>query len=155
MFTSSIKSEIKSLGLALEKVLTLTNVIKFSKSNISYGPINGEITRNQYITSSNIDLPAAPDLYAEVKSNVYVYGKVDDYIRFYLNGTLKHSSTWGWNNMDAFVETLNPIYINAGTDSFNLQLTEKKNKLDIYCFGGDPTYMYIYSLVITVTTYSK
>ena len=72
-----------------------------------------------------------------------------------MNGTLKHSSTWWWNNQDAFVETLNPIYINAGTDSFNLQLTEQNNKLDIYCFSGDPTYMYIYSLVITVTTYSK
>ena len=72
-----------------------------------------------------------------------------------MNGTLKHSSAWWWNNQDAFVETLNPIYINAGTDSFNLQITEQNNKLDIYCFSGDPTYMYIYSLVITVTTYSK
>jgi len=156
-FTSSIKSEIKSLGLALKKELTLTNVIKFQKSNISYGPVQGGFRGDKFITSINVNLPAAPDLYEKIDSNVYVYGRVDDYIRFYLNGVHIHSTTWGWNNLSAFVETLNPSFINAGTDYFNLQVQEN-NKFDIYCYNADssyPAYMYIYSLVITITTYSK
>lgn len=155
MFTSSISVDVKTIGSANTLILKIQNIIFISKGNFGYGPINIGGTRNNYITSLNFNLPAAVNLYDKANAQIYVYGKVDDYIRFYLNNNLIHSSTWGWNCIGCFIETMNPTYINAGTDTFNVSLSQQNNKLDIYCFSGDPTYLYIYSLKITVTTISK